>query len=73
MDNAKNNLFGKWAFSQEDNSQQAGSYAHYAVNGLGFEFNEKIRDKIRAVTPQQIKDVANKYFDDKYVVSIIKP
>ena len=73
LDNAKNNLFGKWAFSQEDNSQQAGSYAHYAANGLGFEFNEKIRDKIRAVTPQQIKDAANKYFNDKYVISIIKP
>ena len=73
LENAKNNLFGKWAFSQEDNSQQAGSYAHYAINGLGFEFNEKIREKIKAVTPDEIQKVANKYFDDKYVISIIKP
>ena len=73
MENAKNNLFGKWDFSQEDNSQQAGSYAHYAINGLGFEFNEKIREKIKAVTPDEIQKVANKYFDDKYIISIIKP
>ena len=73
LENAKNNLFGKWAFSQEDNSQQAATYAHYAAIGLGFEYNEKIREKIRAVTPEQIKDVANKYFGENYVLSIIKP
>ena len=73
LENAKNNLFGKWAFSQEDNSQQAATYAHYAAIGLGFEYNEKIREKIRAVTPEQIKEVANKYFGENYVLSIIKP
>ncbi len=73
LENAKNNLFGKWAFSQEDNSQQAATYSHYAAIGLGFEYNEKIREKIRAVTPEQIKDVANKYFGENYVLSIIKP
>lgn len=73
LTNAKNNIFGKWAFSQEDNSQQAATYAHYAIIGLGFDFNEKIRTKIKNVTPEQIKECANKYFNDKYVVSIIKP
>ncbi len=73
LENAKNNLIGKWAFSQEDNNQQAATYAHYAVTGLGFDFNEVAKEKIKAVTPQQIKDCANKYFNDKYVISIIKP
>lgn len=73
LTNAKNNIFGKWAFSQEDNNQQAAAYAHYAVTGLGFDFNEKVRERIKAVTPEQIKECANKYFNDKYVVSIIKP
>ncbi len=71
--NAKNNLIGKWAFSQEDNNQQAATYAHYAVTGLGFDFNETARQKIQMVTPEDIKECANKYFNDKYVVSIIKP
>ena len=73
LDNAKNNLIGKWAFSQEDNNQQAATYAHYAVTGLGFDFNEKAKENIKSVTPQQIMECANKYFNDKYVISIIKP
>lgn len=73
LENAKNNLIGKWAFSQEDNSQQAATYAHYAVTGRGFDFNEKAKQLIRTVTPEQIKECANKYFNDKYVISIIKP
>ena len=73
LENAKNNLIGKWAFSQEDNNQQAATYAHYAITGLGFDFNEKAKEKIKAVTPEQIQECANKYFNDKYVVSIIKP
>ena len=73
LENAKNNIIGKWAFSQEDNNQQAATYAHYAVTGLGFDFNEIAKEKIKSVTPEQIKDCANKYFNDKYVISIIKP
>lgn len=73
LQNAVNNLLGKWAFSQEDNNQQANAYAHYAVLGLGFEFVDKVKQMIKTVTPQQIMDCANKYFNDKYVVSIIKP
>ena len=73
LENAKNNLIGKWAFSQEDNNQQAATYAHYAITGLGFDFNERAKEKIKAVMPEQIQECANKYFNDRYVVSIIKP
>lgn len=73
LENARNNLLGKWAFSQEDNSRQASTYAHYAVWGLGFDFNDKAKELIKTVSPQQIMACAKKYFNDKYVVSIIKP
>ena len=73
LNNAKNNIIGKWAFSQEDNSQQAATFAHYAITGLGFVFNEKTKKMIQSVTPEQIKACANKYFNDRFVVSIIKP
>ena len=73
LQNAVNNLLGKWAFSQEDNNQQANAYAHYAVLGLGFDFIETAKQLIKTVTPEQIMACANKYFNEKYVISIIKP
>lgn len=73
LNNARNNLCGKWAFSQEDNNRQASLYAYYAVNDLGFDYNDRMREAIKTVTPEDIKNCANKYFNDDYVVSIIKP
>lgn len=73
LNDAKNNILGKWAFSQETNSQQSANSAHYGVLGLGFDFNAKTKEKIRAVTSEQIQCCANKYFNDKFVVSIMKP
>lgn len=73
LENAKNNILGKWAFSFETNSQQACNYAHYGILGLGFDFNDKTKEKIKSVTSKQLIDCANKYFNDKYVLSILKP
>ena len=73
LENAKNNILGKWAFSFETNSQQACNYGHYGILGLGFDFNEKTKEMIKLVTPEQIKNCANKYFNDKFVTSILKP
>lgn len=73
LENAKNNLFGKWAFSMEDNNRQASCYAHYGIVGLGFDFLERAKERINSVTPEDIMACANKYFNDKYVISVIKP
>lgn len=73
LENAKNNLSGKWAFMLETNQQQANWLGHYGINGLGFCYRNVIKEKIRAVTAEQIKNCANKYFNDKYVISILKP
>ena len=73
LENAKNNLFGKWAFIDETNSQQANWIAHYGIMGFGFDFFENAVDKIKKVTPHDIKDCANKYFNDKYVLTVLKP
>jgi predicted Zn-dependent peptidase len=73
LENAKNNLFGKWAFSQETNLQQAALIARNVVDGLGADYNERLRARIEQVTPQQIMDCVNRYFTDKYVLSIVKP
>lgn len=73
LENAKNNILGKWAFIGETNSQQANWLAHYGVMGFGFDFHEKAVEKIKKVTPQDIIACANKYFNDTYVLSVLKP
>ena len=73
LENAKNNLFGKWAFITETNSQKANWLAHYGILGYGFNFREKVIDKIKNVTVEDIQICANKYFNDKYVLTILKP
>ena len=70
LHNAVNNLLGKWAFTQEDNNQQASAYAHYGILGLGFDFNDRAKQMIKTVTPQQIMDCANKYFNNNYVIFV---
>lgn len=73
LENAKNNLFGKWAFISETNSQQANWLAHYGIMGFGFDFHSKAVEKVKKVTVQDIMDCANKYFNDIYVLSVLKP
>lgn len=73
LENAKNNLFGKWAFITETNSQQSNWLAHYGVNGVGFDYLCRVKNIIKQVTPEDIKECANKYLNDKFVISILKP
>ena len=73
LENAKNNILGKWAFSYETNLQQACNYGQYGILGLGFDFHDRIKQQIMLVTPEQIKKCAQKYFNDKFVLSVLKP
>ena len=73
LENAKNNILGKWAFINETNSQQANWLAHYGIMGFGFDFFENAVAKIKNVTAQDLKDCANKYFNDKFVLTVLKP
>ena len=74
LEDAKNNLLGKWAFSLETNQRQAALMAHYGILHLGFDFLDEIKEKIKNVTAEDLKICANKYFtDEDYVLSILKP
>ncbi len=73
LENAKTNLFGKWAFVQETNLQQAALIARNVVVGIGADYNERLKEQIKKVTAEDIQRVANKYFNDNYVLSIVKP
>lgn len=71
--NAKNNIVGKQMFITETNSQQANLMAYYQISGLGFDFQQKIIDKIKKISANDVQRTAQKYLDDKFVVSILKP
>ena len=74
LENAKTNVIGKYEFLSETNIQQACSFAKNDVLGLGFNYNENIKELVQNVTADDILRCAKKYLsDDNYVISIIKP
>lgn len=73
LQNAKNNIFGKHEFIVETNFQQSTSLAYYGINDLPFSYYDEMQKKINAVTPEQVKMAANKYFNDNSVVAILHP
>ena len=73
LENAKNNILGKWAFISETNSQKGNWLAHYGIMGFDFDFKEKAIEKIKPVKPQDILNCANKYFNENSVTTILKP
>ena len=73
LEDAKNNVIGKQQFVTETNAQQANLLAYYGLMGLGFDFQAQIIERLKKVTSQQVQDCANKYFDDKFVISVLKP
>ena len=73
LNNAKNNLIGKQQFLFETNSQQANTMAFYSILGLDFNYRDKVIEQIKNITSEDIKICANKYFNDDYVLAVIKP
>lgn len=73
LENAKNNIIGKQQFVTETNSQQANQLAYYGIMGLGFDFQDKIIEKVKEVKVSDIQRVAQNYFGEKSVVSILRP
>ncbi len=73
LENAKNNMLGKWAFTRETNENQAILYANYGISDLGFDFNERAKAAIAKVKVEDIMRCANKYFKKQSVLSILKP
>ena len=71
--NAKNNLFGKYEFLLETNSQQASSLAGYGIYNVGYDFLERFKEKVEKVTPEDIMHTAQKYFGKNSVTAILKP
>jgi len=57
----------------ETNAQQAHYLGYYDIMGLGADYDNKIPEKIMKVTTQDIRELANKYFSQNSIISILAP
>jgi len=73
LEYAKKKLLGKYKKIEESNVAHANQLAFYETMGVGFDFQEKLIENIKKVTTEQIQACANRYFDDKFIVSILRP
>lgn len=73
LHNAKNNIIGKQQFITETNSQQANLMAYYSISGKSFDYQKDVIEALKKVTPEELKDCANKYFTDDFVLAVLKP
>lgn len=68
LSGGKNNIFGKRQYILETNIQQASSIGMYELLGVGYDYEEKLIQKIMQVTAEDIRNSANKYFTDDFVL-----
>lgn len=73
LHNAKNNIIGKQQFVTETNSQQANLMAYYSISGKPYAYQQEVREALKRVTAEELKECANKYFTDDYVLAVLKP
>ena len=73
LHNAKNNLIGKQQFLSETNTQQANIMAYYSIMGKSFNYRDTVIEQIKHITSEELLACANKFFNDNYVLAVIKP
>lgn len=71
LSDAKEKLIGNYIISLETNLDKATNIGSYEALGLGYDFDKKYIDMINNVTDNDILEVANKYFNNNYVLSIV--
>lgn len=70
---AKDKLIGNYIIARETNLEKASSLGWYEISGRGYEFDDEYIKLINSVTESDIIEAANKYFNNNYVISIVKP
>lgn len=71
LKDAKEKLIGNYVIGLETNLEKASNLGKYESMGLGYEFKDKYIDLINQVTDTDIIEVANKYFNDNYILSVV--
>lgn len=71
LKDAKEKLIGNYVIGLETNLEKASMIGKYETMGVGYEFKDKYIDLINSVTDTDIIEIANKYFNDNYILSVV--
>ncbi len=71
LNDAKEKLLGNYILGLETNINKASNIGWYETTTRGYEFKEQYQDLINSITDTDIIEVANKYFTDNYILSIV--
>lgn len=71
LKDAKEKLLGNYVIGLETNLDKASNLGWYEASTRGYEFKDKYEQLINNVTDSDIIEVANKYFNDNYILSIV--
>lgn len=72
LQEAKDKIIGNYILSQETNLEKASTVGWFETSGRGFDYKDKYEQSINAVTASDIVEVANKYFNQNFVTSIVE-
>ena len=71
LKDAKEKLIGNYIIGLETNLDKASTLGGYEALGVGYEFDTQYQELINSIKDTDILEVANKYFNDNYVLSIV--
>ncbi len=73
LENTKSKLIGNYALSQETNQSKAHLLGVFELFDKDFGFIYDFPELVKEVTPEDIIEITNKYFNSPYVISITAP
>ena len=73
LQEAKDKLLDHYIIGQETNLDKATTLGWFEASGRGYKFDDQYAQLINSVTESDIIEVANKYFNNNYILSIVKP
>ena len=47
--------------------------AYYAISGRPFNYQSNVIEALRKVTSAELQECANKYFNDDFVLAVLRP
>ncbi len=71
LKDAKEKLLGNYVIGLETNLDKASNTGWYEASTRGYEFKDRYEKLINSVTDADIIEVANKYFTNDYIMSIV--
>ena len=71
LKDAKEKLIGNYIIGLETNLDKASNIGGYETLGVGYEFKDRYENLINSISDTDIIEVANKYFNDNYILSIV--